>query len=68
MLWHWPWGQHLEVSVLPNGKRQRPEGKLGAERELHVKNLRCHDLPGRILSTFPYLARICRHRVIRYLE
>jgi hypothetical protein len=31
-----PGGQHLEVFVLPNDKRQRPEGKLGVERELHV--------------------------------
>jgi hypothetical protein len=60
-----PGGQHLEVSVLLNGKRQRPKGKLGAERELHVKSSRCHGLPGRILSASPYLARLCRRRVIR---
>jgi hypothetical protein len=33
-------GQHLEISVLPNGKYQRPEGKLSAERELHVESSR----------------------------
>jgi hypothetical protein len=46
-------GQHLEVFILPNGKRQRPEGKLGAERELHVKSPRCHGLFGQILSAPP---------------
>jgi hypothetical protein len=68
MLWRWPWGQHLDISVLPNSKRQRPEGKLGAERELHVESLRCHGLLGRILSASPFLARLCRRRVVRYLE
>jgi hypothetical protein len=68
MLWRWPWGQHLEISVLPNGKRQRSEGKLGAERELHVESSRCHSLPGRILSASPFLTRLCRCRVVRYLE
>jgi hypothetical protein len=61
MLWRWPWGQHLEVSVLNSGECQRPEGKLGAKRELHVKTPMCHGLPGQILSTSPYL-------VIRYLN
>jgi hypothetical protein len=41
MLWRLPWGQHLEVSILPSSKRQRPEGKLGAERELHVESPWC---------------------------
>jgi hypothetical protein len=68
MLWRWPWGQHLEVSVLSSGKRLRPEGKLGAERELHVETPRCHGLSGRILSACPYLARLCRRRVIKYLD
>jgi hypothetical protein len=68
MLWRWPWGHHLEVSVLPNGKRQRPEGKLGAERELHAESIRCHGLSGWILSAFPYLMRPRRRCVIRYLE
>jgi hypothetical protein len=66
MLWRWPWGQHLEVSVLPSGKRQRSEGKLGAERELHVESSRCHGLLGWILSSSPYLARLYRRRVVRY--
>jgi hypothetical protein len=66
--WPWPWGQHIEVSVLPNGKHQRPEGKLGAERELHVECSRCHGLPGRILSASPYLTRLYQCRVVRYLE
>jgi hypothetical protein len=35
-----PGGQHLEISVLPNGKRQRSEGKMGVERKLHVKSPR----------------------------
>jgi hypothetical protein len=43
-------------------------GKLGAERELHVKSSRCHGLPERILSAPPFLARLCRRRVVRYLE
>jgi hypothetical protein len=60
MLWRWPWGQHLEVSVLPHGKHQRPEGKLGAERELHVEYPRCYGLPSRILSTLSFLTRLCR--------
>jgi hypothetical protein len=68
MLCRWPWGQHLEVFVLPNGKRQRPEGKLGAEWELHVKSPMCHGLPGWILSASPFLARLCRRLVVRYLE
>jgi hypothetical protein len=37
MLWRCPWGQHLEVSVLSSDERQRPEGKLGAARKLHVE-------------------------------
>jgi hypothetical protein len=61
-------GQHLEVSVAPNGKRQGPEGKLGAERELHVKIPKCHGLFGRILSASPFLTRLCRRHVVRYLE
>jgi hypothetical protein len=68
MLWHWPWGQHLEVSVLSSGERQRPEGKLGAKGELHVETSRCHGLSGWILSNFPFLARLCRRRVVRYLD
>jgi hypothetical protein len=68
MLWSWPWGQHLEVSVLSSGKRQRPEGKLGAERELHVKTPKCHGLSGRILSASPFLTRLCQRLVIRYLD
>jgi hypothetical protein len=61
-------GQHLEVFVLSGGKRQRPEGKLGAERELHVETARCHGLPGRILTASPFLARLCRRLVVRYLD
>jgi hypothetical protein len=68
MLWCWPWGQHLDVSVLPNGKCQRLEGKLDAERKLHVKSSMCHGLLRRILIAFPYLTRLCRCRVVRYLE
>jgi hypothetical protein len=68
MLWRWPWGQHLEISALPNGKRQRLEGKLGAEKELHVESPKCHGLPRQILSADSYLARFCRRHVIRYLE
>jgi hypothetical protein len=46
-------GQHLEVSVLPNGKHQCPKSKLGAERELHVESPRCHGIPGWILNASP---------------
>jgi hypothetical protein len=52
-------GQHLKISVLPNGKRQRPEGKPGAEQELYVESPRCHGLSGRILSASPFLTRLC---------
>jgi hypothetical protein len=68
MLWRWPWGQHLEVSLLSSDKRQRSEGKLGAERELHVEILRYHGLRGQILSAPPFLARLCRRHVVRYLN
>jgi hypothetical protein len=68
MLWCWPWGQHLEVSVLSSGKHQRPEGKLGVKREIHVEIPRCHGLPGRILNASPFLARICQCLVVRYLD
>jgi hypothetical protein len=68
MLWHWLWGQHLEVSVLPHVERQRPEGKLSVERELYVESPRCHGLTRRILSASPFLTRLCRCRIIRYLE
>jgi hypothetical protein len=68
MLWHWSWGQHLEVSILSGGKRQRPEYKLGVEMELHVESPRCHGLPGRILSVSPFLARLCRRLVVRYMD
>jgi hypothetical protein len=61
-------GQHLEVSILPRGKRQQPEGKPAAERELHVESPMCHGLLGRILSACPFLARLCRRRVVRYFE
>jgi hypothetical protein len=61
-------GQHLEVFVLSSDERQRPEGKLGAERKLHVETSRCHGLSGRILSVFPFLARLCLRCVIRYLN
>jgi hypothetical protein len=68
MLWRWPWRQHLEVFVLSSGKRQRPEGKLGVEREIHAKIPRCHGLSGRMLSISTFLARLYRRLVIRYLE
>jgi hypothetical protein len=60
--------QHLEISILSSGKRQRPEGKLGAERKLHVKIPRCDGLPGWILSDSPFLVRLCQHLVVRYLD
>jgi hypothetical protein len=63
-----PGGQHLEVSVLSSDEHQQPKGKLGAERKLHVKTPRCHGLSGRILSASPFLARLCRRRVVRYLD
>jgi hypothetical protein len=53
MLWRWPWGRHLVVSVLSSGECQLLEGKLGAEREPHVETLRCHGVPGQILSPLP---------------
>jgi hypothetical protein len=68
MLWRWPWGRHLEVSVLSSGERQLLKGKLGAEREPHVETLRCHGVSGWILSASPYLARLCRRLVVRYLD
>jgi hypothetical protein len=68
MLWRRPWGQHLEISVLSSDERQRPEDKLGAERKFHVETPRCHGLLGLILSASPYLARLCRRRVLRYLD
>jgi hypothetical protein len=58
MLCRWPWGHHLEVSALPRGKHQRPEGKLGVERELHVESPRCHGLFRQILSALPYMVRL----------
>jgi hypothetical protein len=59
MLLRWPWGQHLEVSVLPHGKRQRPKGKLGAEKELYVECIRCRGFPG--WQTFDAtLSMLCR--------
>jgi hypothetical protein len=61
-------GQHLLVFVLSSDERQRPEGKLGAERKLHIETPRCHGLPGWILSASPYLARLCRRRVVGYLD
>jgi hypothetical protein len=61
-------GQHFEVSVLPNDKRQLPEGKLGVDREFHVKSPRCNGLLRRILSASPFLAHLYRCRVVRYLE
>jgi hypothetical protein len=68
MLCRWPWGQNLEVTVLSSGKCQRPEGKLGAERELYIEIPRCYGLLGRILSAFPFLARLCRCCIVRYLD
>jgi hypothetical protein len=37
-----PGGSILRSMSSPNDKCQRPEGKLGAERELHVESSRCH--------------------------
>jgi hypothetical protein len=68
MLWRWPWGQHLEISVLSSGERQRPKGKLGVERELHVKTPSCHGFSGRILSAPRYLACLCQRLVVIYLD
>jgi hypothetical protein len=68
MLWRCPWGQHPEVSVLSSDERQRPEGKLGVERKLHVETLRCHGPPERILGSSSFLARLCRRRIVRYLN
>jgi hypothetical protein len=68
MLWHCTWGQHLEVSVLSSDERQRPKGKLGVEKKIHAETPRCYGLPGRILSDSPYLARLCRRRVVIYLD
>jgi hypothetical protein len=61
-------GQHLEVSILSTGERQRPEGKLGAQRELHIETPRCYGLSRRILSTSPFLARLCQCLIVRYLD
>jgi hypothetical protein len=47
------------VSVLPNDKHQRPKGKLGVERELHIESPRCHGLSRRILSASPFLMCLC---------
>jgi hypothetical protein len=58
-------GQHLEVSILSSDERQRPKGKLGAARKLHVETPRYHDLPGWILNASPYLARLYRRLVVR---
>jgi hypothetical protein len=63
-----PGGQHLEVSVLSSDECQRPEGKLGVAMKLHVETLRCHDLHERILNASPYLARLCRRLIVRYLD
>jgi hypothetical protein len=63
-----PGGQHLKISIIPNGKCQQPEGKPGAERELHVESPRCNGLLKRILSASPFLVRFCRRRVVRYFE
>jgi hypothetical protein len=52
-LWCWPCGQHLEISIFPDSKRQWLEGELGAVRELDVEYLWCHDLSGRIFERFP---------------
>jgi hypothetical protein len=68
MLWRCPWRQHLEVFVLSSDERQRPEGKLGAMRKLHVETPRCHGLSERILSVSPFLARLYRCLVVRYLN
>jgi hypothetical protein len=67
VLWCWPWGQHLQISVFPDGKGQWTEGKLSAARKLDVKQPWCHGLPGRILSASPFLACLWRCHVVRYL-
>jgi hypothetical protein len=60
--------QHLEVSVLSGDERQQPEGKLGAERKLHIKTPWCHGLSRWILSAFPFLAHLYRCHIVRYLD
>jgi hypothetical protein len=61
-------GQHLEVSILSSDERQQPEGKLSAARKFHVETPRCHGLLGHILSASPFLTRLYRCRVVRYLD
>jgi hypothetical protein len=67
VLWCRPQGQRLQVFVFPDGKSQWPEGELSAVRKLDVKRQGWHGLLGRILSASPYLTRLCRYRVVRYL-
>jgi hypothetical protein len=68
MLWRCPWGQHLEVSVLSSDEHQRPEGKLGAVRKLHVETPKFHGISEQILSISPFLAHLYRRLVVGYLD
>jgi hypothetical protein len=58
--------QHLEISIFPHSKCQWPEGKLSIVKKLDVKRSGCHDLLGRILSAFPFLACLCRYFIVKY--
>jgi hypothetical protein len=43
------------------------QSKLSDVGEINIECPGCHDLPERILSTLPFLARLYRYLVIRYL-
>jgi hypothetical protein len=68
MSWRWSLSQQLKVSIIPGGEHQGSEDELSVIQELDAECPRSHELPGWILSAFPFLACLYQCIVVRYLE
>jgi hypothetical protein len=54
------------VFIFPGGKHQQSKNELSVVRELYAECTRSHEPLRRILSTSPYLVRLCRRIIVRY--
>jgi hypothetical protein len=68
MSWRWSLSQQLKVSIIPGGEHQGSEDELSVVQELDAECPRSHELPGWILSVFPFLVCLYQCIIVRYLE
>jgi hypothetical protein len=58
--------QQLKASVIPGSEHQGSEDELSVVRKIDAEGPRSHEPPERILSAFPFLARLYRCIIVRY--